>query len=164
MVIPKFFDKKSKYIAVCLYTQKAGNQSFFRTKLLRHSAPTLNPPENVNQEIILRDITRKGKNYHAQDSQDHVEEHPFRSEINEDNYDIDLVLDIFKKHANSPWGFVENSRKFYFYKVDLPPDCDECDETLPLLPCPGECLVLHKDQNGRMELIRRGETIGQISH
>ena len=134
---------------------------FFRTKLLRHSAPTLNPPENINQELILRDITKKGKNYHAQD---HVQDHQFQSQSHEEDfYDLDLVLYLFKKHANSPWGFVENSQKFYFYKVDLPPDCDECEETLPLLPCPGECLIINKI-NGKMELIRRGETIGQISH
>ena len=46
----------------------------------------------------------------------------------------DKVLDIFKRNAQSPWGWLENQDKFYFYKIDLPPDCVEKGHVLPLLP------------------------------
>lgn len=130
-----------------------------KTKLLKHSCPTLHPPPNVTQANILKEITRKGiKKVHDEIS----DEVPMPiSPIPRDSYDLNLVLNIFKGQAQSPWGYVENDQKFYFHKIELPPDVGITDDpnVLPLLPCPGECLVIDKNEGGKMTLIRRGEKI-----
>ena len=129
-----------------------------KTKLLKHSAPTLNPPPNVTQAKILKEITKKGiKKFHNEISDDIPMP---TSPCPRDSYDLNLVLNIFKGQAQSPWGYVENDQKFYFHKIELPPDVGITDDpnVLPLQPCPGECLVIDKN-HGQMTLIRRGEKI-----
>ena len=128
-----------------------------KTKLLKHSAPTLHPPSNVSQAKILKAITKKGKAYTLPSS--FTSDQVPRTSTVQDKYDLDLVLNMFKNQAQSPWGFVENVKKFYFHKIEVPPDGIRDDpNVLPILPCPGECLIIDK-MNGKMTLIRRGEQI-----
>ena len=132
-----------------------------RYKLLKRSAPVLHPPKNVSLEVISKEITERNKksriarprksvplgtNPTSEEKAEYVKkvlEHPediescssrkVFSRCPEDLSD-EKVLEIFKRNAQSPWGWLENKDKFYFYKVDLPPDCVEQGNVLPLLP------------------------------
>ena len=57
---------------------------------------------------------------------------------------FEKILDIFKKHADSPWGWLETDEKFYFYKCDLPPTDAEFSNCVPLMPITTECLIINK--------------------
>ena len=132
-----------------------------RYKLLKRSAPVLHPPKNVSLEVISKEITERNKksriarprksvplgtNPTNEEKAEYVRkvlEHPediescsSRKVFSRPPGDLseEKVLEIFKRSAQSPWGWLENKDKFYFYKVDLPPDCVEQGNVLPLIP------------------------------
>ena len=132
-----------------------------RYKLLKRSAPVLHPPKNVSLEVISKEITERNKksriarprksvplgtNPTSEEKAEYVKkvlEHPediescsSRKVFSRPPGDLseEKVLEIFKRSAQSPWGWLENKDKFYFYKVDLPPDCVEQGNVLPLIP------------------------------
>jgi hypothetical protein len=132
----------------------------------KHPIPTfhLNPTQEERSAYIEHIVGGNGtSNYNINE--------PFFPNHHQNilfNLPLDKILDIFKKQSSSPWCWVENSRRFYFFKAENPPDCDldiknyDDDGTLPLLPVCGECLIIDKSQNnnnGGMILIRRGERI-----
>ena len=101
----------------------------------------LHPPKDINVTALGKEVRAKRKRPQkvSLDFQnDEIYSPPERlpNEISPEK-----VLDIFKRNAQSPWGWLENEQKFYFYKVDLPPDCadesDHTNDTLPLLPATG---------------------------
>ena len=139
-----------------------------RTKLLKHAAPILCPPSNVDITTIPKEMA---KTFHK--NRGRQKKKPLaRAEIGfasssssfiaimqpANVITLDKVLDIFKKHATNPWSWHETTEKFYFSKCDLPPKC-ESKYCLPLMPMVTECLMIDKTQNGKMQLIRRGEII-----
>ena len=128
---------------------------------MKHSAPVLHPPKNVKIESISREISERNKrsrigrppksavlssNPTPEQKAEYVKkvlDHPERLErcsnrqvLTKRPGDLppDKVLEVFKRNGQTPWGWLENKDKFYFYKMDLPPDCVEQDNVLPLLP------------------------------
>ena len=136
-------------------------KSYCRYKLLKHSAPILHPPGNVSVEGICKEVFERNKRSRVGrprknvnlgsnpteeqkaeyvkkvlDNPESIERSTSRQVLARRPGDLteDKVLDIFKRNAQSPWGWLENQDKFYFYKIDLPPDCVEKGHVLPLLP------------------------------
>ena len=147
-------------------------KSCCRYKLLKHSAPILHPPRNVSVEDICKEVTERnkrsrvgrhrknvvlGSNPTEEQKAEYVKkvlDHPERIERSTSRQVLfrrpgdlteDKVLDIFKRNAQSPWGWLENQDKFYFYKIDLPPDCVEKGHVLPLLP--GSYILFFQETN-----------------
>lgn len=156
-------------------------------KLLRRSAPILNPPKSINVGILSKEVSvinvrnPHGKRKKIQEvkitNEDdkaeyinrvlHHSEHVTSSrssyESQQGLLSNDKVLAIFKRHALTPWGWLENNDKFYFYKTDLPPSSSshsnlDDDNVFPVMPALGECLVIDKESM-KMKLMRRGDLI-----
>lgn len=130
-----------------------------KTKLLKHAAPILCPPRNVDISTINKEVSRifpKNRGRRPKKVSDTLIPNKQLNVLS-----LEKVLDLFKKQASSPWGWLENKDKFYFYKCDLPTTDNELEleGCLPLLPMTTECLIINKFQNGRMSLIRRSEVI-----
>ena len=154
-----------------------------RLKLLKHAAPVLHPPKGLDIENLSKEIAEistknpvgrprksppKPKITTPEQRAEYVRKvlnHPETLESSPQNYkrfsnelSQERILEIFKRNAISPWGYLENPSKFYFYKIELPPEIEENDHFLPILPTTGECLIIDKS-TFKMELIRRGEKI-----